>query len=227
MQFFDKKFDYKMTKNPYADEIVTNAKKLGGTPGKGILATDESNYTIGLRFEGIGVENTYENRTQYRSMLYREPKMGQYFSGAIMFNETARATDTVSGKSNIELLNEAGILPGIKIDIGLKDIPGTDGEKATVGLCDLNERAAEYYAMGIKFAKWRAVIKIDEETGCPSDRAIMEIAHSLARYGSVCQWHGLVPIIEPEVLMDGNHSIEKCFEVSDKVLKCVVGQLLD
>lgn len=94
-----------MTKNPYADEIVTNAKKLGGTPGKGILATDESNYTIGLRFEGIGVENTYENRTQYRSMLYREPKMGQYFSGAIMFDETARATDTVTGKTNIELLN--------------------------------------------------------------------------------------------------------------------------
>ena len=124
-----------------------------------------------------------------------------------MFDETARATDEVTGKTNIQLLNEAGMLPGIKIDIGLKDILGTDGEKATVGLDDMGERAKMYYEMGIRFAKWRAVIKIDEKTGCPSDHAIMEISHSLARYGSLCQWNGLVPIIEPEVLMDGDHSI--------------------
>lgn len=125
-------------------------------------------------------------KTQYRSMLYRDPKIGQYFSGAIMFDETARATDTVTGKTNIQLLDEAGILPGVKIDIGLKDIPGTDGEKATVGLDNLGEKAAEYYKLGVRFAKWRAVIKIDEATGCPSDQAIMEISHSLARYGALC-----------------------------------------
>jgi len=177
MTHMDKKFDYSIYKNKFAEEVIANAKRLGGQAGKGILATDESNYTIGLRFDTINVENTQEFRTQYRSMLYRDPSMGQYFSGAIMFDETARATDKVSGKTNIQLLNEAGMLPGIKIDIGLKEIPGTFGEVATQGLDNLPDKAKEYYDMGIRFAKWRAVIKIDEENDCPSDQAIMEIAH--------------------------------------------------
>jgi hypothetical protein len=222
MQFFDRKFNFSTTNNKFADELITNAKKLGGTAGKGILATDESNYTIGIRFEGVGVESTLENRTQFRSMLYRDPSVGEYFSGAIMFDETARATDTVSGKTNIQLINDAGMLPGIKIDIGLKEIPGTFGEVATQGLDNLPEKAAEYYEMGIRFAKWRAVIKIDEANGCPSNQHIMEIAHSLARYGACCQHAGLVPIIEPEVLMDGAHSIETCYKWSDIVLQKVV-----
>lgn len=225
MQHMDKKFDFSIYKNKFAEELITNAKRLGGQPGKGILATDESNYTIGLRFDTINVENTQEYRTQYRSMLYRDPSIGQYFSGAIMFDETARATDKVSGKTNIQLLNEAGVLPGIKIDIGLKEIPGTFGEVATQGLDNLPDKAKEYYDMGIRFAKWRAVVKIDEENGCPSDQHIMEIAHSLARYGACCQHNGLVPIIEPEILMDGSHDIETCYKWSDKVLQTVVGQL--
>jgi fructose-bisphosphate aldolase class I len=218
MDFFDKKFDYSIYKNKYAQEVIANAKKLGGTPGKGILATDESNYTIGLRFDGINVENTYENRIGYRSMLYRDPSVGEYFSGAIMFDETARATDPVSGKTTIKLLEEAGMLPGIKIDIGLKEIPGTFGEVATQGLDNITDKAKEYYEMGIRFAKWRAVIKIDEANECPTDQHIMEVAHSLARYGAACQHNGLVPIIEPEILMDGAHSIETCYKWSDKVL---------
>lgn len=225
MQHFDKKFGFSTTNNKFADELITNAKRLGGQPGKGILATDESNYTIGLRFEGVGVESNLENRTQYRSMLYRDPSIGKYFSGAIMFDETARATDKDTGKTNIQLLNEAGVLPGIKIDIGLKEIPGTFGEVATQGLDNLPDKAKEYYEMGIRFAKWRAVIKIDEANGCPSNQHIMEIAHSLARYGACCQHAGLVPIIEPEVLMDGAHSIETCYKWSDIVLQKVVEQL--
>ena len=181
ISFFDKKFGNPLSQNPYVEEIMKNAKFLA-SPGKGILATDESNKTIGLRFETVGVENTYENRTQYRSMLYRNEKVGEYLSGAIMYDETARATDTVTGKTNIKLLNDNGLLAGVKIDIGLRDIPGTNGEVATVGLDDLAEKAAEYYEMGIRFVKWRAVLKIDDATGCPSDSAIMETSHSLARY---------------------------------------------
>lgn len=150
------------------------------------MATDESNATCGLRFEGVGVENTYENRTQYRSMLYRNPEVGKYLSGAIMYDETARATDTVTGKTNIKLLNDNGMLAGVKIDIGLRPIPGTNDEVACVGLDDLATKAEEYYSMGVKFVKWRAVLKIDDETGCPSDQAIMETSHSLARYASIC-----------------------------------------
>ena len=119
-------------------------------------------------------------------------------------------------------MNDNGLLAGVKIDIGLKDIPGTKGEVATVGLDNLADKAAEYYEMGIRFVKWRAVLKIDDATGCPSDQAIMEISHSLARYASICQWKGLVPIVEPEILMDGSHSIKKCYEVTDKVHQCVI-----
>lgn len=141
MQHMDILFDYSIYKNKHAEELLANAKRLGGTPGKGILATDESNYTIGLRFDSVNADITYESRTQFRSMLYRDPSIGEYFSGAIMFDETARATDTVTGKTNIQLLNDAGMLPGIKIDIGLKEIPGTFGEVATQGLDNLPEKA--------------------------------------------------------------------------------------
>lgn len=222
MDFFDKKF--RKHSNPYTYELMENAKKLS-TPGKGILATDESNATIGLRFDSIGVENTLENRIGFRSMLFRTPGMGEYFSGCIMFDETARATDSVSGKTTIELLQERDILPGIKIDTGLKPIPFTNGENATMGLDVMADNAKEYYAMGIRFAKWRATIKIDAATGCPSDNAIREIAHGLARYGAICQEAGLVPIIEPETMWDGDHDINTCYKISDRVLQIVVQEL--
>ena len=207
------------TGNQYVDELMATAKSLA-TPGKGILASDESTGTIGNRFESIGVENTHENRIAYRSLLFHAPEIEKHISGAILYDETARDSDE-SGKKFVELLAEKGIIPGIKIDIGMTVIEGTQDETATMGLDGMKERAKEYYKMGIRFAKWRAVIKIDEETGCPSEQAIQETAHSLARYGSICQHAGLVPIIEPEILQDGPHSIQKCAEVSERVYEAV------
>lgn len=193
------------TGNQYVDELMATAKSLA-TPGKGILASDESTGTIGNRFEQIGVENTHENRIAYRSLLFHTPDIDKHISGAILYDETARDSDE-NGKKFVELLTERGIIPGIKIDIGMSVIDGTKDETATMGLDGMKERAKEYYSMGIRFAKWRAVIKIDDATGCPSEQAIQETAHSLARYGSICQHAGLVPIIEPEILQDGSHSI--------------------
>lgn len=207
------------TGNQYVDELMATAKSLA-TPGKGILASDESTGTIGNRFESIGVENTHENRIAYRSLLFHAPEIENHISGAILYDETARDSDE-NGKKFVELLAEKGIIPGIKIDIGMTVIEGTQDETATMGLDGMKERAKEYYKMGIRFAKWRAVIKIDEETGCPSEQAIQETAHSLARYGSICQHAGLVPIIEPEILQDGSHSIQKCAEVSERVYEAV------
>lgn len=155
------------TGNEYVDELMATAKSLA-QPGKGILASDESTGTIGNRFSSIGVENTHENRIAYRSLLFHAPEIENYISGAILYDETTRDSDE-SGKKFVELLAEKNIIPGIKIDIGMTTIQGTDDETATMGLDGMNERAREYYAMGIRFAKWRAVIKIDEKTGCPSE----------------------------------------------------------
>lgn len=168
----------------YVDELMATAKALA-TPGKGILASDESTGTIGKRFESIGCENTHENRIAYRSLLFHAPGISDHISGAILYDETARDSDE-NGKKFVELLAEKGIIPGIKIDIGMTVIDGTKDETATMGLDGMKERASEYYKMGIRFAKWRAVIKIDDVTGCPSEQAIQETAHSLARYGSIC-----------------------------------------
>jgi len=194
--------------------------KLLATPGKGILASDESTGTIGNRFKQIDVENTHDNRIAFRDLLFKTPELEKYISGAILYDETARDSDP-NGLKFVDGLAQRGIIPGIKIDTGLSVIQGTEDETATMGLDGMAERAKEYYSMGIRFAKWRAVIKIDEKTGCPSDQAIEETAHSLARYGSICQHAGLVPIIEPEILSDGNHSIQKCAEVSEKVYEAV------
>ena len=202
---------------------MKNAKYLA-SPGKGILASDESNGTCGKRFEAIGLENSEENRRRYREMLYTTPELEKYCVGAIMYDETARQKDS-NGKSFCQLQADRGILPGIKVDIGVGLIEGTNDETQTFGLDGLSSRAAEYYDMGCRFAKWRAVLKIGD--GQPSEVSIRETAHSLARYGMICQHNGLVPIIEPEVLSDGTHDIKTCAAISEKVFNAVMQQLVE
>jgi len=185
------------TAGQYKEELIKNAKAIGA-PGKGILAADESTGTIGKRFATIDVENNHDNRQAYRQLLFEAPGIDQHISGVIMYDETVRDTSK-EGKKFVDILTERGILCGIKVDTGLVEIGGTDGETATQGLDGLGKRCAEYYALGCRFAKWRAVCKITPN-GCPSEAAVRETAHSLARYGSICQQNGLVPIIEPEIL---------------------------
>ena len=194
------------TGNMFKDELMKNARKLA-TPGTGILAADESTGTIGNRFAQISVENTRENRIAYREMLFTTPGLEKYISGAIIYDETAR-DNASDGRSLLKVLDDKGILIGMKVDTGMVIIEGTNDESATQGLDGLGKRCQEYYSMGCRFAKWRAVIKIGD--GCPSDVAIKETAHSLARYGNICQHNGIVPIIEPEILTDGKHSIKEC-----------------
>ena len=202
----------------FAAELIQTAKDIVA-PGKGILAADESTGTIGKRFDTISVENNLDNRIAYRTLLFDAPEIEQHISGVIMYDETARGK-TADGRGFCEVLRARGIHCGIKVDAGLVEIGGTDGETATTGLDGLGKRCAEYYALGCRFAKWRAVLKIGN--GCPSQTAIQEVAHGLARYGSICQQNGLVPIIEPEILQDGDHSIEVCAEVSERVLSAVM-----
>ena len=209
--------------NPFTAELIENARKIA-TPGKGILAADESTGTIGQRFSKIEVENNFENRQAYRTLLFTTPGLGKYISGVIQFEETLdnRAPD---GTLIQEYLHREGIIPGIKVDKGTAVLPGTDGETATMGLDGLAERCKGYYEKGCRFAKWRAVLKIGP--GLPTERAILENAHGLARYASICQANGLVPIVEPEVLADGPHSIEECAEKSARVFSAVVKALHD
>lgn len=205
----------------FKEELIQTAKEIC-TPGKGILAADESTGTIANRFSKINVENTHENRIAYRELLFTTEGLNKHISGVIMYDETVR--DSASdGRKFTDILRSQGIHCGIKVDTGLVEIGGTKGETATQGLDGLGKRCAEYYQMGCRFAKWRAVIKIDE--GCPSELAIAETAHSLARYGSICQQNGLVPIIEPEILQDGEHDIERCAQVSERVFSAVMQQL--
>jgi fructose-bisphosphate aldolase, class I len=211
------------TKNTHAcgkfkEELMKTAKEITA-PGKGILAADESTGTIGKRFDGIKVENTHENRQFYRELLFTTPDLEKHISGVIMFDETVRDS-CKDGTKFCDLLRSRGIHCGIKVDTGLVVIGGTDDETATQGLDGLGKRCAEYYSMGCRFAKWRAVVKIGDHL--PSEVAIAETAHSLARYGSICQENGLVPIIEPEILQDGKHDINKCAEVSERVFTAVM-----
>lgn len=200
-------------------ELIKTASEICAT-GKGILAADESTGTIGKRFDGISVENTHENRQAYRELLFTTPGLEEYISGVIMFDETVRDT-TADGKMKFtELLRSKNIHCGIKVDTGLQVIGGTNEETATQGLDGLGKRCAEYYGMGCRFAKWRAVLKIGDKM--PSEAAVRETAHSLARYGSICQQNGLVPIIEPEILQDGTHDIEVCAAVSERVFSAVM-----
>lgn len=207
----------------YHDELVKTAKAIVA-PGKGILAADESTGTIGKRFDGIEVENTEPNRRAYRELLFTTENLEEHISGVIMYEETIHQS-TKSGKNFVTLLREKGIYTGIKVDKGLVDIRGTNGEQATTGLDGLAARCKDYYEKGCRFAKWRAVCKIGD--GRPSQISINEVAHSLARYGAICQDNGLVPIIEPEILQDGDHDIEVCAEASERVFSAVMKALID
>jgi fructose-bisphosphate aldolase, class I len=191
-------------------------------PGKGILAADESFGTIEKRFDAVGIESTEESRRNYREMLFTTPDVGEFLSGVILFDETIRQ-ESSEGTPLPEILNSQGIIPGIKVDRGAKDMALFPGEKVTEGLDGLRERLEEYRGLGARFAKWRAVITIDE--GIPTKMCIDANAHALARYAALCQEQGLVPIVEPEVLIDGDHSIERCYEVTQQTLHSTFDEL--
>jgi len=190
--------------------------------GKGILAADESSPTIKKRFDSIDTESTEANRRRYREMLFTTPGVADYVGGVILFDETIRQS-TTDGVPFPKYLNDLGMIAGIKVDKGAKDLAGFPGEKITEGLDGLRERLNEYYEMGAKFAKWRAVINIGD--GIPSDYCLSANAHALARYAALCQEAGIVPIVEPEVIMDGGHSIERCEEVTNASLAAVFAEL--
>ena len=185
------------------------------SPGRGILAADESNGTMSNRLESVGIQPSPESRRSYRVNLFSADGYQSSISGVILFDETLRQSMDDGTPIPVALSNK-GVIPGIKVDTGAKDLANHKGEKITEGLDGLRERCSEYFAMGARFAKWRAVIKIDDEI--PSDACISTNAHALARYASICQEQGLVPIIEPEVLMEGSHDANRCFEVTASIL---------
>ena len=191
-------------------------------PHKGILAADESTPTIGKRFAALGIESTEANRQAYRDMLFGTPDLAANISGVILYDETIRQ-EALDGTPFPELLTKYGIIPGIKVDTGAKDLALHPGEKVTEGLDGLRERIGEYVRLGARFAKWRAVITIGE--GIPSRACLIANGHALARYAALCQEGGLVPIVEPEVLMDGDNSIERCEQVTEETLHTVFDQL--
>jgi fructose-bisphosphate aldolase, class I len=187
-------------------------------PGRGILAADESTGTIKKRFDALGVESTPDNRRDYREMLFRTgDAMSKYISGVILYDETIRQT-AKDGTPLVKLIEKAGSIPGIKVDKGTKPLSFCPGEVVTEGLDGLRERLVEYRGLGAKFAKWRAVIDIADGT-IPSYTCIRANTHALARYAALCQDEGIVPIVEPEVLMDGGHDIDRCYQVTEMVLK--------
>ena len=192
--------------------------------GKGILAADESNPTCGKRFESIGVESTERNRNIYRDLLFTTSGMEEYISGVILFDETLRQSTLADGTPFPQYLKNLGVIPGIKVDKGAKELASHSGEKVTEGLDGLRDRLVEYYRLGARFAKWRAVITIGDG-GIPTETCIHVNAHALARYAALCQEADIVPIVEPEVLMDGTHSIDTCHEVSQKVFTRVFDEL--
>ncbi len=191
-------------------------------PRKGILAADESSPTIKKRFDQIKIESTEENRRAYRELLFTTPRANEFVSGVILYEETLRQKAS-DGTPFPTLLESRGILPGIKVDKGTKALAGAPDEKITEGLDGLRERLVEYRSLGARFAKWRAVITIGD--GIPSDPCFDANAHALARYAALCVEGGLVPIVEPEVLMDGPHTIERCYEVTERMLRRVYAEL--
>ena len=193
-------------------------------PGKGILAADESGGTIKKRFDSIGIESTEDSRRAYRDMLFTADGAADHISGVILYDETIRQS-AHDGTPFPKLLESQGVIPGIKVDLGAKDLAHAPGEKITEGLDGLRDRFAEYFELGARFAKWRAVITIGE--GIPSEYCLWTNAHALARYAALSQEAGLVPIVEPEVLMDGNHSIETSFDVTSRTLRAVFTELRD
>ena len=204
------------------DELNSIAKKMVA-PGKGILAADESTGTIQKRFDKIGVANNEDNRRDYRELLFRtDTAMKSYIGGVILFDETIRQK-AKDGTPLVKLIEGAGSIPGIKVDAGAKPLAGSPGETVTEGLDGLRERLKEYHKLGARFAKWRAVIDIGKDI--PSYNCINANAHALARYAALCQENGIVPIVEPEVLMDGDHDIARCEEVTVWTLKQVFQEL--
>ena len=201
--------------------LVKTASSLVA-PGKGILAADESTRTIGSRFEALGVENVERNRRDYREMLVSTEGASEFISGVILYDETLRQNCS-DGAPIVELLNERGIIPGIKVDTGVHPLAGAPGEVVTEGLDSLRGRMEEYYEIGARFAKWRAVIAIGPHL--PSSYCIEVNAHALARYAALAQEAGLVPIVEPEALMDGDHDISRCYDVTQEALREVYSQL--
>jgi fructose-bisphosphate aldolase, class I len=193
-------------------------------PGKGILAADESSGTIKKRFDSIGIESTEDTRRAYRDLLFTTDGAADYISGVILYDETIRQS-ALDGTPFPKVLSGQGVIPGIKVDLGAKDLAHAPGEKITEGLDGLRERFSEYVTLGARFAKWRAVITIGE--GIPSEYCLWTNAHALARYAALAQEVGLVPIVEPEVLMDGGHSVETSFEVTSRTLHAVFTELRD
>lgn len=205
----------------YAQELKATAKAMVAR-GKGVLAMDESNGTCNKRFQKLGIPATEEYRQAYRELILATPNLANYISGPILYDETIRQS-TQDGVPFLKVITEAGMLPGIKVDTGAKDMASHPNEKVTEGLDGLRDRLAEYYQMGARFAKWRAVITIGN--GIPSRACIEANAHGLARYAALCQEGGLVPIVEPEVLIDGDHTLAHCWHVTDETLREVFNQL--
>lgn len=207
----------------YTEELIATAKAIS-FPGKGILAADESTGTIGKRFKPIQVGNTEANRRAYRELLFTTPNLGDYVSAAICFEETL-FQNTQAGESFVSCLKARNIIPGIKVDKGVQPLYHTSGETVTQGMDGLAERCQRYYQQGARFAKWRAVLHINEQA--PSALGIDQNAETLARYAAICQSAGLVPIVEPEILMDGAHSIETSAAVTERVLAACFKKLSD
>ncbi len=206
------------------DQLASVAQAMTAR-GKGILAADESSGTIKKRFDAIGVESTADTRRDYREFMFRtQEAMSQYISGVILYDETIRQ-NAKDGTSLVKLIEAAGSIPGIKVDAGVKPLPNFPNETITEGLDGLSERMAEYYKLGARFAKWRAVIDIAD--GIPTRGAILANAQALARYAAICQANNIVPIVEPEVLMDGGHTQERCYEVTEFVLKTLFDELYE
>ena len=203
------------------DQLAETARAMVA-PGKGIIAIDESAATCKKRFDGVGIECSEENRRAYRELLLTAPNASQYLSGAILFDETIRQS-TRSGVPFAKYMADNGMIPGIKVDKGTHALAGFPGEVVTEGLDGLRDRLAEYYRLGARFAKWRAVINIGDDI--PSGTCIEANSHALARYAALCQEQGLVPMVEPEVLMDGDHDIEACYEVTEVVLRSLFDAL--
>jgi len=213
-----------MSLEKYSDELKATAAAMV-KPGKGLLACDESTGTVGTRLESIGLVNNEENRRVWRQLLFTTPDIGDCISGAILFEETLYQ-DSTEGEPFVDLLNKAGIIPGIKVDTGLKPLcGGGDGETWCSGLDGLYDKCVLHYAQGARFAKWRTALRIDVDQGFPTDYAIDEAAHGLSRYARICQEAGLVPIVEPEILIDGTHDIYETAKVQERVITTVYKKL--
>lgn len=210
-------------KEKFKEELIATARKLV-RPGYGLLAADESLGNIEKKFKSLGIEVTEENRRAYREMLFTTKDLNKYISGIIMFDETVYHS-TKSGVRFTELMKSLDIIPGIKVDKGPVNIGGTLEESATTGIDGLGDRCKKYYQEGCRFAKWRAILKIGK--GCPSEISLRENSYNLARYASICQDNGLCPIVEPEVLTDGDHTIEECAKACEKVFSAVQKALID